>query len=431
MNGQGAESQSATVECIRIRGARTHNLRNVDLDIPRDRLVVVTGPSGSGKSSLAFDTLYAEGQRQYIESLSIYARQFLRQLERPDVDLIDGLQPTISIDQRAGATTREARSPRSPRLRLPAADVRPAGRAALLPLRHADPPAVAGSDLRLPCRAPKGRGYGAGPAGPRAQGPAPRSFRGLRKAGFLRARVDGAVVDVNEPPALTPQKAHSIEAVIDRVVVREGVRAAAGRIDQPGHPPRRRAGDGQPRGETGRTGRLARRVVQRPLRLSRLQGRLRGIGAADVQLQQPLRRLSAVRGAGIARGLRSRAGRAEAGALDQRRGNRAVEGHFPGRDAAIEIFLRPWMTAAGLNWSTPLEKLNPKALEELLRGDGKDFPGVLVLLEKEYATTSSEARRQRLEAFRGEVVCPECKGAGCGPRPQSASRGERSTRRRP
>ncbi len=77
----------------------------------------------------------------------------------------------------------------------------------------------------------------------------------------------------------------------------------------------------------------------------------------------------------------------------------------------LKIFLRPWMTAAGLNWSTPLEKLNPKALEQLLRGDGKDFPGVLVLLEKEYATTSSEARRQRLEAFRGEVVCPECKGA--------------------
>ena len=100
---------------IAVRGARVHNLRNIDVDIPRDQLVVITGLSGSGKSSLAFDTIYAEGQRRYVESLSAYARQFLEQMEKPDVDLIDGLSPAISIEQKTTAPTRARRSAPSPR----------------------------------------------------------------------------------------------------------------------------------------------------------------------------------------------------------------------------------------------------------------------------------------------------------------------------
>src|SRR6202163_133317 len=108
LTGVGAESLAAMADRIVIKGAREHNLKDIDLEIPRDRLVVITGLSGSGKSSLAFDTIYAEGQRRYVESLSAYARQFLEQMEKPDVDLIDGLSPAISIEQKT--TTRSPRS---------------------------------------------------------------------------------------------------------------------------------------------------------------------------------------------------------------------------------------------------------------------------------------------------------------------------------
>ena len=100
---------------IAVRGARVHNLKNIDVDLPRDKLVVITGLSGSGKSSLAFDTIYAEGQRRYVESLSAYARQFLEQMEKPDVDLIEGLSPAISIEQKTTGSTRARRSAPSPR----------------------------------------------------------------------------------------------------------------------------------------------------------------------------------------------------------------------------------------------------------------------------------------------------------------------------
>jgi excinuclease ABC subunit A len=185
------ENFPRTADCIRIHGARTHNLRNVDIDLPRDRLVVLTGPSGSGKSSLAFDTLYAEGQRQYIESLSPYARQFLRQLERPDVDLIEGLEPTISIDQRAGN-----QNPRSTvatvteiydylRLlyaRLGEATCHQCG----TPIRPQSPEQIVATLLarpegtRLMLLAPVVRGR---------KGQQREAIDGIRKAGFVRARI--------------------------------------------------------------------------------------------------------------------------------------------------------------------------------------------------------------------------------------------------
>ena len=212
---------------IVIHGARAHNLKNIDVEIPRDKLVVVTGLSGSGKSSLAFDTLYAEGQRRYVESLSAYARQFLGNMEKPDVDSIDGLSPAISIDQK---TT--SKNPRSTvgttteindYLRLLYARVGTPycinGHGAIT---ASSVEQIVDQVLELPERQ---RLQILAPIVRKKKGQHKNIIEKVQKDGYVRVRVDGEIFDVTEVPALSKSQQHTIEVVVDRIVIKDGIRS--------------------------------------------------------------------------------------------------------------------------------------------------------------------------------------------------------------
>jgi excinuclease ABC subunit A len=216
-----------TAAVIRMRGVRTHNLRSIDVDLPRDKLVVITGVSGSGKSSLAFDTLFAEGQRRFLDSLSASTRQVLDQIERPDFDEIDGLPPTLSLEQRAGqahrrstlATTTEiydflrlwyakAGTPHCPQC----------GRAVTPQSAAAIVDTILSREIgrKVLILAPLVRGR---------KGTHRELFERICREGFVRARVDGEVIDAATPPELRKSKVHDIDVVVDRIVIKEGLRS--------------------------------------------------------------------------------------------------------------------------------------------------------------------------------------------------------------
>lgn len=215
----------AELKNIEVRGAREHNLKNIDVDIPRNELVVITGLSGSGKSSLAFDTIYAEGQRRYVESLSAYARQFLDMMEKPDVDHISGLSPAISIEQK---TT--SKNPRSTvgtvteiydYLRLLFARVgTPYSPATGQPIEAQQ---VQDMVDRVMGMEEGTRGYLLAPIIRDRKGEYKKEFQELRKQGFQRVKVDGQFYELDEPPTLDKKFRHDIDVVVDRIVVREGM----------------------------------------------------------------------------------------------------------------------------------------------------------------------------------------------------------------
>ena len=407
---------------IRIKGAREHNLKNINLTIPRDKLVVFTGLSGSGKSSLAFDTLYAEGQRRYMESLSSYARQFLGMMEKPDVDSIDGLSPAISIDQKT--TSKNPRSTVGTVTEI-------YGYLRLLYARIGVPHCpVCGEEIRqqmldeivdrilelpegtkIQLLAPIVRGR---------KGEHQKEFESARKSGFIRARVDGEIVELAEEIKLDKNKKHTIEIVVDRLVMRENIRG--------------RLADSAETAVTLSGGLLSVDVIggeelkfsqnyacpEHGISIEELTPRMfsfnnpfgacptcTGLGmqfTMDPDLVIPDRTLSINQGAIKASG-------------------------WSAKDGSIaDMYFKGMAEHYGFSLNTPIQDLPEDIVQMILYGNKKErfkitrsgefghgeyfayFEGVITNLQRRYEQTTSDWSKRELEQYMREVPCPDCKG---------------------
>src|SRR2546426_964221 len=395
---------------IVIRGAREHNLKNIDLEIPRDRLVVVTGLSGSGKSSLAFDTIYAEGQRRYVESLSAYARQFLEQMEKPEVDSIEGLSPAISIEQK---TT--SKNPRSTvgtvteiydylrvlfaRVGVPHCPSCGKVISAQTVQQMVDRVLLQPAGTRLLVLAPVVRGR---------KGEYKKLFFDLQRQGFSRVRVNGVVRELGEEIELDKKRKHTIDVVVDRLVVKDGLGARLADSLETAL----RLADGIVQVETVTAGDAADPA---PMVFSeRLACADCGISFPEVSprmfsFNNPYGACPECGGIGTRfeidpERLVPNANRSlKAGALAPWAGRENA--YFKQTLAALAKTYR-------FSLDEPWAKLKKPVRDVILGGDRDGgFEGVVKLLERRYRETESEDARREIEAFMAERPCPVCEGS--------------------
>ncbi len=411
-----------------VRGAREHNLRSVDLDLPRDALIVFTGVSGSGKSSLAFDTIFAEGQRRYVESLSAYARQFLGQLAKPDVDAIEGLSPAVSIQQKSAS-----RSPRSTvgtiteiydYLRLLWARIgQPHCPVCGEPITRQTPQQITDRILELPEGT---RFHLLAPVGRERTGDYAQLFTGLQGKGFARVRVDGTVYPLGEPPQLRRQDQHTIEVVVDRLTARPSSRP---RITDSVETALR-LGDGLVMldlvdladGDPARQPRFSERLTcpnGHPLAVNE-------IGPRTFSFNSPSGACPVCTGLGVRREVDPELVIPDPGrSLAQ--GAIAPWAAWKERDYFLRL-LQGVADARGFDLGTPWRDLPEDVRTAVLRGTGDrvhvsyrtragrdrsyhvSYEGVLPWIERRHAESESDAARERYEGFMREVACPACAG---------------------
>ncbi len=408
---------------IVIKGAKEHNLKNIDLEIPRDKLIVFTGLSGSGKSSLAFDTIYAEGQRRYVESLSSYARQFLGQMEKPDVDYIDGLSPAISIDQKT--TSRNPRSTvgtvteiydylRLLYARIGTPHCTKCGREITQQTvdQIVDSILSLEEKTKIQVMAPIVRGR---------KGEYIKELDGIRKSGFVRVRIDGSVYDLSEDIKLDKNKKHNIEVIVDRLVINSDIKSRlTDSIETATH-----LADGNvlidivgDREELfslnyacPEHGAVIEEMSPRMFSFNNPFGACKkcgGLGSykeISPDLIIPNKKLSINQGAIKASGWNIKEG------------------------SIARMYFEGLAKAYNFSLDVPVEMINEKGLHALLYGtDGKkiemqrvtsygtgtyknDFEGIISNLNRRYAETTSDWARSDIEAVMTTCVCPDCKGS--------------------